>query len=83
MQISVRLGHGLAQHAGSSRLLVALDEGATVADLLQRLGSKHPALSQQLAASVAVVAGSHVNPDEPLSAAQEVALLLPISGGCL
>jgi len=82
MEISVRLGHGLAQHVGSSRLQVALDDGASVADLIGRLSAAHPSLSQQLAASVAIVAGSHVNPDEPLSVGQEVALLLPISGGC-
>ena len=81
MEISVRLGHGLAQHVGSSRLQVALNEGATLADLKGQLIAAHPSLMQQLAASVAIVAGSHISPDEPLSEAQEVALLLPISGG--
>ena len=83
MEISVRLGHGLAQQVGSSRLQVALDEGATVADLKGRLRAAHPSLSQQLEACVAIVAGSHVEPDEPLSGDQEVALLMPISGGCI
>ena len=82
MEISVRLGQGLAQHVSSSRLHITLDEGATVADLIGRLSTAHPSLRQQLAVSVAIVAGSHVNPNEPLSGDQEVALLLPISGGC-
>jgi len=81
MEISVRLGHGLAQNVGSPRLQVALHDGATVADLMGRLSADHPLLSQQLATCVAIVAGSHVKPDEPLSAGQEVALLLPTPGG--
>jgi len=82
MEISVRFGHGLAQQVGFSRLRVSIDEGATVADLMRQLSAAHPSSRQQLATSVAVVAGNHVNPDEPLSADQEVALLMPISGGC-
>ena len=82
MEISVRLGHGLAQDVGNSRLQIALSEGATVADLIRHLSAAYPSRSQELAACVAIVAGNHVNIDEPLSAAQEVALLLPISGGC-
>jgi molybdopterin converting factor small subunit len=81
MEISVRFGHGLAQYMGSSRLRISLDEGATVADLMERLSAAHPSLRQQLAASVAVVAGNHINHDQPLSGEQEVALLIPISGG--
>jgi molybdopterin converting factor small subunit len=71
----------LAEHVGSSRLQVALDDGATVADLIGRLNTAYPSLSQQMEACVAIVAGSHASLDEPLSGAQEVALLLPISGG--
>jgi molybdopterin converting factor small subunit len=81
MEISVRLGHGLAQHVGSPHVQISLNEGATVADLIGKLSADYPTLNQQLAACVAIVAGSHVNQNEPLSVAQEVALLLPISGG--
>ena len=83
MEISVRFGHGLAQQAGLSRLRITIPEGATVADLMRQLSAAHPSLMQQLATSVAVVAGNHVNTDEPLSEGQEVALLMPISGGCV
>ena len=55
MEISVRLGHGLAQNVGSPRLQVALHDGATVADLMGRLSADHPLLSQQLATCVAIV----------------------------
>ncbi len=66
---------------GNSRLRVTLDHGATVADLMEQLGADYPAMAARLAACVAVISGSHVKPDEPLSGGQEVALLMPISGG--
>jgi molybdopterin converting factor small subunit len=81
MEINVRLGHGLALELGNSRLRVALNEGACVADLVEQLREDYPAMAARLAACVAVVAGSHLGPDQALSGDDEVALLMPISGG--
>jgi molybdopterin converting factor small subunit len=81
MQISVRLSSGLSQYIGSSRLQVNLPEGGTVADLLDSLRDEHPALRQQLDLSVAVISGRHVSPTERLLPGEEVAFLIPISGG--
>lgn len=81
MEISVRLGSGLAQMAGSARLSVALPENATVADLIERLRSQHPDLNARLDVAVPVISGRHVTKAEPLAPSQEVAFLLPISGG--
>jgi molybdopterin converting factor small subunit len=81
MEIPVRLSAGLAEYTGRSRLHVALEEGATLADLMDRLCAEHPALTDRLAATVAVVSGRHLERTEPLQAGQEVALLIPISGG--
>ena len=81
MEISIRLGAGFSQAAGNPRMSVDLPEGATVADLIVRLGHLHPELEDQLAAAVAVTAGRHVASSERLAGGQEVALLLPVSGG--
>jgi molybdopterin converting factor small subunit len=81
MQISVRLSTGLSQYTGSSRLQVDLPEGGSVADLLDRLRDQHPALRQRLDTSVAVISGRHVSPAERLLPGEEVAFLIPISGG--
>jgi molybdopterin converting factor small subunit len=83
MQISVRLSSGLARYSGSPLLKMSLDEGATVADLLAHLRLQQPAMAGQLDSVVAVISGTHVPHSEPLSPGQEVALLIPISGGCL
>jgi molybdopterin converting factor small subunit len=81
MQISVRLSSGLSQYTGSSRLQVNLPEGGTVADLLDRLRDQYPGLRQHLDPSVAVISGRHVSPAERLLPGEEVAFLIPISGG--
>ena len=93
MQISVRLSSGLSQYTGNARLQVNLPEGGilrevfmgigggTVADLVDRLRDQHPALRQQLDACVAVISGRHVSPAERLLPGEEVAFLIPISGG--
>lgn len=83
MQVSVRLSSGLARSSGSSLLKLSLEEGATVADLIAHLRRQQPGISPQLDTVVAVISGRHVPHSEPLSPGQEVALLIPISGGCL
>ena len=72
---------GLSQLAGRPRLEVRLDEGATVEDLLERLGAAHPALKPGLPSALPVVAGSHVGRDQALEDGDEVALLSPVAGG--
>ena len=81
MEISVRLSAGLAQFTGNPRLSVHLPEGATVADLLEHLRRQHPDLEPRLSVALPVISGRHVPFSEPLDSGQELALLLPISGG--
>jgi molybdopterin converting factor small subunit len=82
MEVYVRLSSGLARSSGRAKLKMSLDEGATVADLIAQLRVQEPAMAQQLGSVVAVMAGKHIPYSEPLSPGQEVALLIPISGGC-
>jgi molybdopterin converting factor small subunit len=81
VQVRVRLGAGLAGAAGMARVTVELGEGATVADLMERLGSAHPALRDGLGSALPVVAGAHAARERPLAGGDEVSLLLPAAGG--
>ena len=81
MEVSVRLGSGLAQLTGAARLSVTMPDEATVGDLIARRGSQRPELVARLAGALPVIAGRHVMPSEALVPGAEVALLLPVSGG--
>jgi molybdopterin converting factor small subunit len=80
VNVSVRIGAGLALGTGMARLSVTLAEGATAADLMEYLRAQYPAASR-LESAVLVSNGEHVSGSAPLSDGQEVAVLLPISGG--
>jgi molybdopterin converting factor small subunit len=77
----VRLGAGLARLSEAPLLTLDLDDGATVADLFERLGSVAPDVSRALPSVLPVVGGEHAERTRPLRPGDEVALLLPVSGG--
>jgi len=52
-----------------------------VDDLLETLGTEQPALAPALRSALPVVAGTHVEREQRLSAGDEVALLIPVAGG--
>lgn len=79
--ISVRVNGALAQQIGSSRIQVALPEGATVADLLDALSRQHPTSSDLIRRAIPVIQGSHVSPEATLPAGQQISLLMPVAGG--
>jgi molybdopterin converting factor small subunit len=81
MQVRVRLGAGLARLAEGPLLTLDLEDGATVADLFERLGSVAPDVARALPSVLPVVAGEHVERLRALRSGEEVALLLPVSGG--
>ena len=81
MQISVRLSSGLSQFTGTPRLQITMPDDGTVADPLGHLQVEYPALNERLKSAVAVIAGRHASPTERLLPDEEVALLIPISGG--
>ena len=81
MTVRVRLGAGLARLSAAPFLTVEVAEGATVGDLFLRLGEEEPQLAAALRSALPVVAGEHVTRNQVLAERQEVALLLPVSGG--
>lgn len=81
MTVIIRVGAGLDLGSGVTRLSIPLKEGATVAELLQSLRARFPNASG-LENAVLVSQGEHISHSALLSDGQEIALLLPISGGC-
>ena len=81
MQVRVRLGAGLSRLSAAPLITVELADDATVEDLYARLRRTEPELAPALRSALPVVAGEHVPRDQRLADRQEVALLLPISGG--
>jgi molybdopterin converting factor small subunit len=81
MTVRVRLGAGLARLSAAPFVTVEVAAGATVGYLFARLGEAEPELGPALRSVLPVVAGEHVTRDQVLADRQEVALLLPVSGG--
>jgi molybdopterin converting factor small subunit len=81
MQVRVRLGAGLSRLAHAPLVTVDLADGATVDDLFTRLRETQPGIAGALPSALPVVAGEHVMRDRRLADREELALLLPVSGG--
>jgi molybdopterin converting factor small subunit len=81
VQVRVRLGAGLSRLSRAPLLTVDLVDGATVDDLYARLRDAEPGLAGALRSALPVIAGEHVTPDRRLADRDELALLLPVSGG--
>ena len=81
MQVRVRLGAGLAHLSAAPLLVVELGDGATVDELFARLRVTHPQIAPALPSALPVLAGEHVPRDRRLADRDQVALLLPVSGG--
>jgi molybdopterin synthase catalytic subunit/molybdopterin synthase sulfur carrier subunit len=81
LHVHVRLGAGLSNLAGRAQLQVELPPGATVDDLLRRVGDDHPDIASGLGSALTVVGGSQAGSDRELEEGERVALLLPVAGG--
>jgi molybdopterin converting factor small subunit len=62
-------------------LSLDLADGATVADLLDRLAGAEPGVAAALPSALPVIAGEHAERSRSLRGGEEVALLIPVSGG--
>jgi molybdopterin converting factor subunit 1 len=67
--------------AGARSVTLDVPEGATVAELRQRLAAVQPALAALLERSALAVDGEFAENDQTFSPAAEIALLPPVSGG--
>lgn len=83
MDIPVRLGPGLLQRIGTSRLTLSLPDGATVRDALGSLRETYPGLLLNSDTMLTVVNGATVSDQHILRSGAELALLFPVSGGAI
>src|SRR5690242_11099136 len=67
MRVRVRLGAGLTRFAAAPLLSLELDDGATIAQLLERLTAREPALEPALPSVLPVVHGTHAARDDVLT----------------
>jgi molybdopterin converting factor small subunit len=81
VRVRVRLGAGLTRLARAPALTLELEDGATVDDLLARLRDSEPELAPALRSALPVIGGAYADRGQRLEDRQEVALLLPVSGG--
>jgi len=81
MIIAVKLFARAKDLAGTDVLRVELPEGATVAELRQRLAAQCQALAELLKRSAIGVDGNFAQEGTILHPAAEVAVLPPVSGG--
>ena len=81
MQVRVRLGAGLSRLSTAPALTLNLDDGATVDDVLARLREGEPELAPALRSALPMIGGMHAERRQRLEDRQEIALLLPVSGG--
>ena len=81
MEVRVRLGAGLSRLSSAPAMTLVLDDGATVADVLAHLREREPDLAPALRSALPVIGGAHADPGRLLEDRQEIALLLPVSGG--
>ena len=77
----VRLFATLKDKAGSSRIQVAVDLPATVADLRAAVAAAHPALADSLNSALVAVNRDFADLETAVAAGDEVALFPPVSGG--
>ena len=81
MRLRVRLFASFRQAVGSGQVEVELGQAASVGDLLTALGERYPVLRPLLSGTLVAVNLEYVGPEHPLQAADEVALIPPVSGG--
>jgi molybdopterin synthase catalytic subunit len=81
VKVNVRLFAGLHDLVGQRLVSLELSEGATIADLRDRLSSQYPAVTPFLSTLVCAVDEEYVSSERSLRDGDEVALIPPVSGG--
>jgi molybdopterin synthase catalytic subunit len=69
------------ERLGTDRLEVILDDGATVADLVELLAREHPVLQSALRNARFAVNREYLPPSTSLQPGDEVAFIPPVAGG--
>jgi len=81
MRVKVLAFASLAQRLGEREMVVELPDGATVADALADVESRHTALREARVGLSTAVNLAYVRADHVLRDGDELALIPPVSGG--
>ena len=81
MRVRVRLFASLREAAGTELVELDLPAGATAEEAWRRLVEAHPSLAGRRRSLAVAVNRRYARFDEPLSDADEVVFLPPVSGG--
>jgi molybdopterin converting factor subunit 1 len=79
--VHVKLFAMLRERAGVAECRLDLGDGATVAQAMEQLLARLPALRDHVGRCAYAVNRSYARPDTPLSDGDELALIPPVSGG--
>lgn len=79
--LKVKLFAGLAEDAGRRTLELPVDGNITVEELKFRLAGEYPGLKGKFEKCMVAVNQEYAEPDTPISAADEVVFIPPVSGG--
>lgn len=81
MELNVRLFALYRERAGRNRILVAVRDGATVADLTAEVRRQLPYLAPPEVKIVVAVNADYADEDIVLRSGDDVCLIPPVSGG--
>ncbi|MBI3089933.1 MAG: MoaD/ThiS family protein [Candidatus Tectomicrobia bacterium] len=82
MRVTVKFFAALREVVGSRELQLQLDDGSTVASLLERLSREYPRLGALCQAAAPTVNQEYSSLGAELHEGDEVVFIPPVSGGC-
>lgn len=83
MKVKVRLFAILREKTGVDRLEIIIDKNTDVSTIIREIGSRFPVIKGFLSKCAVAVNGRIVDLKENLTEGDEVAILPPVSGGCV
>lgn len=81
MTVTVHLFASLREAIGHEHITLDLPASARVQDLKASLSEHYPAVGPLIACSAVAVNHDYATDDQPLTAADEIGLIPPVSGG--
>ncbi|MBI3988382.1 MAG: MoaD/ThiS family protein [candidate division NC10 bacterium] len=81
MKVTIKLFAAARDAVGRRELVVDLEEGATAADLFEKLAGEFPKLNELAPFLLLSINREYAKREQALSEGDEIALIPPVSGG--